>query len=207
MTTEITDRAEAAAAAEAAGGGKEMKPREVAFVDYLEALAARDDRAALARLRRGLGKTLDEARETHRYVMPWLRNLRRKSDELGYFTVATLFALYPERSWRRPEGDRRPTNMGASLAVLTFENQDGSAGVERRFNAMLDGDREALPDHLRYTITLIKNAGVAVDWERLIRDINQWEHPERFVQTAWSRAFWGATPEDFTEESTIPEEE
>ena len=48
-----------------------QKSREERFVEYLEELERNEDRAALAALRRSLGKSPGEAAEAHRYVLPF----------------------------------------------------------------------------------------------------------------------------------------
>ena len=50
------------------------------FITYLEELRDREDRGALAALRRGLGQPPGSAVEMYRYVVPWLpaRTTRRR---------------------------------------------------------------------------------------------------------------------------------
>ncbi len=160
------------------------------FVEHLRELRDRKDRAALAALRRGLGKPPGTAVEMYRYVIPFAPERRQTS----YFLVAALFASYPNA----PALDG---NLGVSFRHLT--NKDDSGGSERRFVALLRADSDALPTHLRHVIALFQSSSrqIPVSWEQLLHDLGSWDHPNRFVQRAWARAFWEtssapATPED-----------
>ena len=66
------------------------------FVAHLEKLHAADDRAALARLRRGLGKDSGTVAEMHPLVMPWLPTNLSVRQEDAFYLVAALYATHPE---------------------------------------------------------------------------------------------------------------
>lgn len=166
------------------------KRQAESFAEHLEKLYLTEDRAALAALRRGLGKRPGEASEMHRHVLPYLRGATRRQEDACY-VVAALFGLYPSRNWRHGDGDDKLTNLGASLRLLTSENESDSS-IERRFVALLNCRAEELPEHLRQIISLLKTKEAPVDWARLIRDINHWDSETRWVQREWSRAFWRA---------------
>lgn len=151
------------------------------------------DRAALAALRRGLGKEPGEAPDVFPVLLPILPEgqLSRWDERIAYL-VASLFALYPDAPpW--PESSRAhwQRNLGASLRQLA--DQTDSEGPERRFVALLNSDVDDLPHHLRGIIALLKSAKspVPVDWVRLIWDLRGWSNPERRVQKDWAGAFWG----------------
>lgn len=149
---------------------------------------AKPDRAALATLRRGLGKTPGEVAEMFPYVIPYCSHLSeyRQND---YFLVAALFALHQETSGPNPGSpDPRRNNLGASFKALA--NKTESASIERRFVALLNASREELDDHLRYAISLLKAHQVGVDWTQLLRDLNGWDSPSRYVQRRWAQGYW-----------------
>src|SRR3954471_6536190 len=108
--------------------------REERFVEYLQGLAAADDRAALAALRRGLGKQPGEAFEAYRYVVPWLPPEPRFGEEEALFLTAALFAWHP-LGWAPAADERRARNLGASVRRLADRVDSGS--IERRFLALL----------------------------------------------------------------------
>lgn len=157
------------------------------FVDYLEKLEARGDRAAIASLRRSLGQPPGLAGEAHRHVL-WINPA--EWEEPSYYLIAGLFALHPSH-WRREEGEKRTTNFGASFAIL--QAKVDSASIERRFVAILDSHEEDLAEHLRQAVSLLKSHEVPVDWTQLLRDIRGWRHESRYVQRQWARAFWTAS--------------
>lgn len=156
------------------------------FINYLEELADEEDRAALAALRRSLGKSPGEAAEAHRYVLRFNPEPRY---EWAYYLVAGLFAMHPE-SWRKAEGDKQLTNLGASFARMKSK-ADSDSSIERRFVALLDCHEDDLAEHLRHAISLLRSKEVSVDWLCLLRDLRNWNHETRRVQRNWARAFWG----------------
>ena len=50
----------------------ESNETKLPFIAYLETLRDREDRGALASLRRGIGRRPGEAPEVMRYVVPWV---------------------------------------------------------------------------------------------------------------------------------------
>lgn len=165
--------------------------REQRFVGYLRELVAREDRAALAALRRGLGKAPGEAAESHRYVVPFTSDLSARR-EAAYYQVAALFAWH-QGSWQADSADPHSTNLGASLERLAARSMGSS--VERRFVALLNSHADDLDAHLRQVVGLLKAGDVPIDWARLLRDLQHWDSEDRQVQRAWARAFWAGQPE------------
>lgn len=162
------------------------------LIDGLRRLAEppeRADRAALAALRRGLGKKPGEAPEMFPVLLRLLPvgPMWRRHTACAY-TIASLFAMHPE-SWDGPGNGRWSRNLGASLRQL----QEGpeSGGPERRVVSLLNSKDENLPEHLRGIVSLLRSRQVPVDWKQLAYDILQWTDPEREVQQRWATAFWG----------------
>lgn len=177
--------------------------RDERFVGALEDLLKMDDRAAMAALRRGLGKRPGAAMEMHPYVVPYTQGLIYERDEEPYYIVAALFGFYPTKRWQS-YNEKGQTNLGASFKLLAAQNEGGES-IQRRFVALLNCDAEDLPDHLRQAISLLKSKDIPVDWLQLLRDIKRWESDERRVQRRWARAFWGdATKEMSSPQTTNP---
>jgi CRISPR system Cascade subunit CasB len=156
------------------------------FVDHLERLRDRGDRAALARLRRGLGRDPGTVAGVHPLVQPWLPRGLGPRREDAFYLVASLFAAHPA-----PGG---VGDLGAAFARLAAGRD--SAGPERRLTALLDAHPDDLPRHLRHAVSLLAADAVPVDWRRLLADLLAWGHPGRRVQRAWARSFWGAAAPD-----------
>jgi CRISPR system Cascade subunit CasB len=186
------------------------RSRGEALIDHLEKLAeglAADrgssrSRAALAALRRGLGRRPGTVAEVEPHVAPYLPETPSRRDD-AYYLVASLFALHPEGGWQRAPDERGPTNLGASFRRLQAkEREQGGTGenVDKRFVALLNAHAEDLPEHLRHAISLLKAHNVPVDWRELLRGLlswdansRSWDADSRRVQRAWARAYWGAS--------------
>jgi CRISPR system Cascade subunit CasB len=175
---------------------------ERVFIEVLVALYEQEDRAALAALRRGLGKPPGETMEMHPYVVPFTQGLKRKQED-AYYLIAALFGLYPGESWTRSESRLR-TNLGASLRWCA--NESRSESVERRFVALLNAHADDLSEHLRQTISLLKSQDISVDWRQLLHDVINWDDDDRFVQRNWSKAFWGAGMQESSNDTTTTTE-
>jgi len=151
------------------------------FIARLQELAQKQERGALAALRRGLGKPPGSAPEMFRYVEPWLGEKRSAAQESAYYLVAALFALHPKST--------REGNMGKHMAQT--RTPGGEDALERRFTAMLSAHPEDLPFHLRQAVSFLKSKNeVPVNWNQLLWDIQNWGGEDRLVQKRWASAFW-----------------
>ena len=154
------------------------------FVTYLERLA--DDRGALAALRRGLGRPPGDDVGAYRYVIPWLPEGAPRWQEAAYFSVAALFALHPKLGGSGNVGDL----FAAARAMRLSAGGDDSA-MERRFTALLNAHPDDLSAMLRQAISYLASQEIPIDWHQLLRDTLAWGHPDRYVQRAWARSYWG----------------
>ena len=162
--------------------------RESNFAEFLRGLADKEDRGALAALRRGLSANAAAAAAMHRYIVGWLHDEDSEWDVQRFYLVAALFGRYPSTNSAR-------CNFGGSCRMLHQKKESDS--VERRFVALLAADVESIGVHLRHAIALISTEDLPVDWAQLLRDLKWWRQPERRVQRRWAREFWKhATGED-----------
>lgn len=179
------------------------------FVRRLEALAPTlehdGDRAALAALRRGLGKAPGDDLKMLPYIVRMLPPHLRRREEPPYYLTASLFALYPV-AW---PGAKLQT-FGASMRALALdqgaarggasskEGDDEQGGghldkpVERRFVALLNADDagESFATHLRHAVSLLKSSDTRIDWVQLLLDLGAWGWTSRPVQRRWAQDFW-----------------
>lgn len=177
------------------------------FIQDLEKLAddrngKKPDRAALAALRRGLGKSPGEVSEVHRYIVPYISHLNDFNYKQAdcYYLVASLFALH-QISWQGDEKFDYKRNLGASFAKLQASS-DGNESTEKRFVALLNSHQEDLANHLRHAVSLLKSKEIGIDWLQLLKDLQRWDNDDRRVQRDWAKAFWSSTsdePENKTE--------
>lgn len=157
---------------------------EQRFVTYLLQIAERQDRGALAALRRSIRGRFSGAIPAHRYVVPWLPREPHAWRDDCFYLAAGLFAGHP-KDWP-PDEVQKSSNFGASFARL----DRSSESVERRFTALLAADREQLPTRLRHAVSLLKADGIPINWVQLLRDIQHWGSKDLWVQRKWARAFW-----------------
>jgi len=154
------------------------------FVAYLESL--REDRAALASLRRGLGQPPGTVPDMHRYVVSHLPNYVYPGSwrESVYYLIASLYALHPEST--------DVGNLGAHFALKLDPNPDYNVAVEQRFSALLTAHPEDLPFYLRQAISFLKSKEVAINWHQLMWDLLLWNDPEKApkIQKRWAYQFW-----------------
>ena len=148
------------------------------FVRYLEERAG--DRAMLAALRRGLGAEPGdpETAGMFPYVIPWINEWYEEAD---IYLIASLFAFHADSA--------KSGNMGNHLRALAGQLGDDDA-TERRFVQLLRMRRDTLGPRLRQQISILKSKDIPVNWHQLIADLRHWDHPKRFVQRDWARAFW-----------------
>jgi len=145
-------------------------------------LVEREDRGALAQLRRGLGKPPGSCAAMYPYVVPWLRTDCPPWEQDAHYLVASLFASHADHS-------DHFRSMGETMRRVGAASGD-DASTERRFVALLNASGDELPDHLRHAVALAKSKGVSVNYERLCKDIMNWNSDFRNVQKAWAADFW-----------------
>jgi CRISPR system Cascade subunit CasB len=157
-----------------------MEEKTHPFIEHLESL--RDNRGALAALRRGLGQPPGTVASMYPYVVPRLPADIRPQKEAVYYLVAALFAYHP--------GTGGTGNMGDHFACARDPKGEDTA-IERRFTALLAAHSEDMDTYLRQAIGFLKSKEVPINWHRLFSDLLHWGHPDRYVQQQWARAFWG----------------
>jgi len=157
-----------------------LKPND--FVKYLVSLVEREDRGALAALRRGVGKPPGTTPDTFPIMVPRTADMDRFAADT-YFLVGSLFALHPLNC---KEG-----NMGTTFAAIRKPQAEEGDSLEKRFVALLNADAEDLPNHLRHAVSLAASKDVAINWAQLIAALRHWNHLDRFIQRRWAEQFWG----------------
>jgi len=165
------------------------------FIDHLQKLAERQERGALAALRRGLGQPPGTVADMFRYVEPFLPQKRSARQEAAYYVLASLFAFHPRST--------ATGNMGTHMTQARSEG--GEEALERRFTALLAAHPDDLPDYLRQAISFLASKDVAVNWNQLFWDLQNWDDEDRRVQKRWASAFWGRSQIKASVENTANE--
>lgn len=174
-------------------GSREMHP----FIKRLNDLRDTDDRKALAALRRGLGKEPGTAVEMFPYVFPWLPSDSNgfRWEENAYFLIASLFASHQAAGGQG--------NMGEVMAAIMQET--GSASIEQRFVAFLNCHQDDFPNHLRHAVALAASKNIPIDWDRLFRDVLNWNNPKGWVKKEWAKSFWRQSDNESETEEEVNE--
>lgn len=157
------------------------------FIAFLCRLKNSDDRAALAHLRRGLGKEPGSEPKVFPYVVPWIKEDMRANERNAYFLAASLFALHPMNSEKG--------NMGTVFKQIQLASGDSSS-IEQRFVHLLNSHPDDLPSRLRHTISMAKSKNAPVNYSQLLQDLRYWNHDAHWVQQAWAEQFWATTTND-----------
>ena len=159
-----------------------------AFVARLRALDPPDDpaavnRAALAHLRRGLGRPAGETlvRVGHLFV----------AVPDAAVSVAVLVAgLFAEHRLSGGEG-----TLGKALGLYKRNycvTPAAGDSADRRFIHLVESDPSDLAGRVPHAVRLLAAKNVAVDYAQLLRDLRRWASDDGRVQWAWSRDYWRA---------------
>lgn len=161
-----------------------LTPRERAarFVGALRPLAAKQDRGALAALRRGLSPAT--------VVDAWPVVARLGGDigqpgESPHVDIAALFASHPIESTAR--------NFGEACRAIAWDTQRHELieSHERRFRRLLAADSAAdLSGQLRTWVRLAASQGVGINYESLFADLWNWRWYAADIRVQWARSFW-----------------
>jgi CRISPR system Cascade subunit CasB len=166
--------------------GKE-KTAEEYFLSRLREL----DRGEIAILKRNAGNTIAESRGTYkifyRIFPPWISNSR---NEEVFFLIATLYGLNDYAI----KGD-----FGTTMRWVKAKSPTDS--LDHRISVLLDSDFDLIEGYrpgggemayrLRQCVKLANGHGIGVDWPKLLGDLQRWQYPEKRVQKAWARSYFG----------------
>lgn len=160
----------------------------------------RDDPAALAACRRGVGKHPFDVPAMWPYLAPALDAIPeaqtgRRAIEVACHHALALYATHqqsrPEPMHVREPGGRRDS-LGRACRQLSaaLERKRRSAeGVTRRFLAAATADSVGeLIGHLRGLIPQLREHRIPLDYVQLAQDLAAWHRPDR---RAWVRRRWG----------------
>src|SRR5574340_188009 len=155
------------------------------FIVYLYSL--KDNRGAMAALRRGLGQPPGAVPEMFPYVVPWLPGFSKSFSDAAHYLIASLYAYHPLET--------STGNLGAHLRA-TIKDENSEKATERRFVTLLNCHRDDLGLHLRHAVSYLKSKDQPVCWDQLFDDLWYWDHPDHFVQRDWANGFWGRSAQN-----------
>jgi len=156
-----------------------------AFVESLEDLVKKGDRAGLATLRKGLGKEPGTVTEMYKYVYSRIPGQTNPFDEKIYFLTASLFALWHQGK-QKLEGDFEG-DLGKTFRQVNKKME--SESIKERFTAIINSHFDDLFNHLRHAVSLAKSKDVPVNWSFLLEDLKWWNNDDKRVQKKWMKSF------------------
>ncbi len=176
------------------------------YLCYLFSL--KEDRAAMATLRRGLGletekvNRLPMARYIYGVMQVPSHGITPREEEAA-FVIASLFAAYVRNDQPLKAHLARWGDMGDHFFVLwngQAKDSPQRQSIERRFDLLLATHPEELALQLRKTLSFFRSQSeqvIPIQWARLLHDFIHWgeemeqgEHQEP-VRYRWAKSFWG----------------
>jgi CRISPR system Cascade subunit CasB len=160
-------------------------------------------RAALAQLRRGLGRDVGEVPEILEYTVnpdaPRPRSDEATHDERAIHVAMTLYGLHQQA---QPQPMHVPhVGFGEALGRLRYAGGSENPGVVRRFQALGTAtDLGELVHHARTLVTLLRGAGQGFDYGAFAEDLAEYQDPRRVdrVRLRWGRGFYRVAAPDQT---------
>lgn len=159
-------------------------------------------RAALAKMRRGVGKKPGDDPALWGMLFDDLpeqlegRGAAPTREEWAIYTALTLYALHQQGHKRDSENmNASDQSLGAAVARLTEHDEGAVDAVRRRFNAMAtSSDMEELVWHLRGIVTLLRRSAIPLDYPMLATELFrfQTENGKAAVRLAWGRTYYAA---------------
>jgi len=173
-----------------------MKYAEIASFVHGRILALSNSKAALAKLRRGIGKQLGEIPEIMGYVFPDDRATGPIIDNALY-TAITLYALHQQGNDKfmgdtgEKNGEKCYSSFGSAVQKLV--NGDNEIAVKRRFDKVLTStDLVELSVHARSIVNQLSKAGIPLDYSGFAVDLVRFQNEEtrREVVVKWGKDYY-----------------
>lgn len=162
-------------------------------------------KAALAQLRRGIGKDIGEIPELLGFVLPpdeitsWA--VGEAMVERGIYTAITLYAFHQQSSEKCMSAGLKEkgaavsykNSFGHAVRNLVKGDQNKEAAVTRRFNKVLTAkDVAELAVHARGLIGLLKKENITLDYPSFAVDLYwfQQQDTRRNVLLKWGKDYY-----------------
>lgn len=163
----------------------DFNPREEAHKLVTHLLKLKDDRGAMASLRKGLSPT------TEHYAWPYVArwcDLRSDKARRITSTVAGCFASHPSEEHH----SSRRENLGEVIRRLALGDQSGDDALrsfEGRFRRLLSCDSSLeLCERVPAVARAAAQRSIPIDYARLYTDLWYWSDRTR---VDWAASYWG----------------
>lgn len=169
-------------------------------------------KAALAKLRRGIGKPLGELPQLMGYILPEKNFFNSEQIEnrlnMALYTTFTLYALNQQGKFNEVEANDECTdsskntngnslikrnNLGRATRLLIIRNPENEEALTRRFNKVLTANSmEELATHARGIINLLRRDNIPLYYPRFAYDLYLFQNEDRrrSVILDWGRGFY-----------------
>ena len=142
-------------------------------------------KAMRAKLRRAVGKPLEESTDVWEFT---LLGAPKKDADIAH-TVLTLYALHMQGKDRSMNAN----GIGFGRAIAKLVDKDNEAAIKRRFNsACTSADFAELAHHARGLIQMMRAKDIGFDYPRFASELRRFKDPERAsaVRLTWGEDFY-----------------
>lgn len=154
-------------------------------------------RAALAELRRGLGRPLGSSPAVLELAVNPTATPYGDGETPDERAIATALGLYAVHQQSQSAPMHLPrTSFGAAVGAIRFRDGVEVRGVTRRFQALGTAQSwDELVHHARGLVQLLRSRGQGFDYAELASDLAQFQLPSQkdAVRLRWGRAFYRVT--------------
>ncbi|MBZ4318440.1 type I-E CRISPR-associated protein Cse2/CasB [Streptomyces huiliensis] len=175
------------------------------FVREIRQLCANSP-GAHARLRRGLGKDVNQADGMHEFIAHWLPEKRNRERDRAYYAVAALIAAQPRHVVRgRPANDTEAEqpigaygpSFGRTLAesVLKSPAQERARrrdSARKRLELLVRQSPTGLHRYLPSATRLLRQCETEPDWAQLLQDLIRWPWNAADIGSRWQQDYFRA---------------
>lgn len=160
-------------------------------------------KATLAKIRKTLGKSLDEATDIWPILFEnlpeeFVSSYQQPSyEELAIYTAIQFYALHQQGTLTSVMLDENKTYQNIGSAFAQLRKGDDTTAIDRRFNVMITSSTfEELVYHLRHMMMLLKakSPTTKVDYAKLAEDLYWFlKNSQENVRLNWARSYYKQT--------------
>lgn len=161
----------------------------------------REDRGAIANLRCAL---IESKRHRAWPLLGRIGGIGTDHKSRAVAAIAGYYATHPPAADEQPQG-----NLGDLCRKLLdndervkLDKADGVGPISRRFQHLLAADGEEVFDRVLRFVLRAKAEGIPINYERLYRDLLDWEYYPDRVRVRWARSFWAPQTQEVDGEAT-----
>lgn len=179
-------------------------------LQWLQRLPEHPQKAALARLRRGVGRVPGDLPELWGIFLQGMpTELQSKTGkpsqaEWAVYLTLTLYALHQQgHGLPKDNMNRGGERLGCAVRRLVKPGEEASdSSILRRFNALASAtDMRGISHHLRGMIQLLRASGIPIDYVKLADDLYKLQFPNSApqVRLKWGQDFYAPLPNNLTD--------